>query len=216
MKMARPQLRKAAKDYPQNGIAKGDSYYYVKIKTGPYSSRTIRSKTCPKRYELTGSAFYSQLWQIEDERFDGISTASDIRDIAEDIRSLGEECRDSFDNMPEGLQQGDTGQRLEERANNCESWADELDSVADELESAEEEFDAALEPWKAYNAKLAEYEAMDEEEQEAEGEPDEPNETLPDVLDGVDLDDENAVSEARNEMVAEFASQAADTNPGID
>lgn len=33
--MARVHHRKAAKDYPQQGIAKGDMYYYVKIKTGP-------------------------------------------------------------------------------------------------------------------------------------------------------------------------------------
>ena len=45
--MARVTRRKAAKDYPDAGINKGDLYYYAKIKTGPRTSRTLRSiKPC--------------------------------------------------------------------------------------------------------------------------------------------------------------------------
>ena len=55
--MARVHHRKAAKDYPDHGIAKGDLYYYTKIKTGPRSSRVLRSKEPFKRSQLTSSEF---------------------------------------------------------------------------------------------------------------------------------------------------------------
>ena len=214
--MARIQERKAAKDYPASGIKKGDTYFYVKIKTGPYSSRTIRSKTRPKRYELTGSEFYSQLWQIEDERFQDIDGSEALRDIANDLRQLGEEQQEKFDNMPEGLQQGDTGQRLEERAQACEGWADDIDNAAEELDTALEEFEAALEPWAAYNKARDEWDDLDEEEQEGKEEPTEPDEPLPDCLEGVDLADESAVASARQELIDEKVQEAQDANPGID
>jgi len=43
--MAKTFHRKAAKDYPNEGISKGDMYWYAKIKTGQRSSRVIRSLT---------------------------------------------------------------------------------------------------------------------------------------------------------------------------
>lgn len=150
--MAKVQERTARKDYPANGIKKGDRYFYVAIKTGPRSSRTIRSLTRPKRWELTGSDFYSQLWPIEDEGFDKVSEASDLNDIAEELRNLGSEQQDKFDNMPEGLQHGDTGQMLEERANACEEWADGIETAANELEEALSTFDGAVEACKAHIA----------------------------------------------------------------
>lgn len=211
--MARVQERKAAKDYPSNGIKKGDRYFYVKIKTGPYSSRTIRSLTRPKRWELTTSDFYSQLWPIEDEGFDGVAEASDLKDIAEQLRELGQEQQEKFDNMPDGLQQGDTGQQIEERAQQCEEWADAIDQAADELETKLDEFDAAVEPWRDYHEAKAEW---DDEDEDARGdEPTEPTETLPDALDGVDLSDETAVAAARQELVDEAVQEAQDANPGI-
>jgi hypothetical protein len=185
--MARIQERKAAKDYPHSGIKKGDKYFYVKIKTGPYSSRTIRSLTRPKRWELTSSDFYSQLWQIEDERFNAVCDHDDLRSIAEDVRALGEEQQEKFDNMPEGLQQGDTGQQVEARANGCEEWADAIEQAADELENALSSFDDAI---TARNAD--------------------------DLPDGLDVDDEDAVAAARQEIVEEKAQEASDAHPGMD
>lgn len=110
--MARVELRKAAKAYPEQGIAKGDSYYFAQIKTGPRSSRTIRSKNPIPRSQLTTSSFKSQLYDIEDNGFGSVSEAQDLRDVAERVRELGQEAQDSFDNMPEGLQQGDTKDSL--------------------------------------------------------------------------------------------------------
>jgi DNA-binding ferritin-like protein len=211
--MAKIEERTARKNYPANGIKKGDRYYYVTVKTGPRSSRTIRSLTRPKHWELTGSEFYSTLWRIEDERFDAVNGAQDLKDIAEELRQLGEKQQEKFDNMPEGLQQGATGQLLEERAQNCEAWADDIENAADELESALKEFDAAIEPWTAYHKARNEWDDADEDERGDE--PDEPDASLPSCLDGIDLSDESAVAEARHELINEKVSEASDANPGI-
>lgn len=140
--MARVHQRKARKDYPSHGIKKGDDYYFAQIKTGPRSSRTLRSLTPFKRSQLTTSAFLGGLYDFEDS-LDAAprdeSLPDTLRSLAEEIRSLGQEEQDKFDNMPENFQQGDTGQMLEERAQNCESWADEMEQAADELETKIEE-----------------------------------------------------------------------------
>ena len=52
----------ARKDYPDDGISKGDKYYHWKF---PYGSK-IRSLTYPKRSQLTKSPYKSQGYDIED------------------------------------------------------------------------------------------------------------------------------------------------------
>lgn len=212
--MARIHLRKAAKDYPANGIKKSDQYYFVKIKTGPYSSRTIRSLTRPKRWELTTSDFYSQLWPIEDERFGEVTEASDLNDIASDLRALGDEQQGKFDNMPDGLQQGDTGQQVELRSTQCGEWADAIETIANDLESKLAEFDTATEQYAAakaeYDNAMAEYDPDGDEP-----EPDEP--AVPEELsDCSDPDDPDEVQRARQTIADEAAQEAQDANPGID
>lgn len=129
---------KAAKDYPQFGIKKGDLHYYTKMKTGPRSSRELRQKTPFKRSQLTSSPFLSALYDWEDSKSD-VGSHEDIQGLADTIREIGEEERSKFDNMPEGLQQGDTGQMLEQRAEACETAATELEEIASEWEQALDE-----------------------------------------------------------------------------
>lgn len=156
--MAHQKLRKAAKDYPDHGIAKGDQYYFAQIKTGPRSSRTIRSKSPIPRSQLTTSEFLSTLYGIEDVDIPSCSCPADIESVIDSLRELGEEQREKYDNMPEGLQQGDTGQLLEQRADGCEAacgelediqtrWESELESAGDdevEIERINEEFGEEL------------------------------------------------------------------------
>ncbi len=197
--MAKIQERKAAKDYPANGIKKGDTYFFVAIKTGPRSSRTIRSLVRPKRYELTTSAFKGALWRIEDEGFNEIDDPEGLRGVAEEIRDLGGEQQESFDNMPEGLQQGDTGQLLEERATGCEEWADAIEQAADDLESELEAFDAAAAEWEAFLA--------------GGKKGDEPD--TPEGLTDSEMEDADAVAEARKEIVENKLQEAQEANPGM-
>jgi hypothetical protein len=187
--VARIHERKAAKDYPGNGIKKGDKYFYVKIKTGPYSSRTIRSLTRPKRWQLTSSDFYQQLWPIEDERFGVVNEASDLNDIAQELRELGEAQQEKFDAMPDGLQQGDTGQRVEQRATSCGEWADAIENAANDLETKLSAFDTAVEAGDASDVE---------------------------ALQDVDPSDEAAVSDARQQVIQEAVEECENANPGFD
>lgn len=138
--MARPQHRTARKDYPDAGIKAGEKYWYVKIKTGPRTSREMRQKTPFRRSQLTQSDYLGQLYDWEDAK-GAISTPEEATDSAETIRSLGQEQQEKYDNMPDGLKEGDTGQMLEARANACEAAADEIDSIITEWEQAQDEWD---------------------------------------------------------------------------
>lgn len=129
---------KARKDYPDHGIAKGDMYYYTQMKTGPRSSKVMRSKTPFSQSQLTNSPFKQAWYGVQEEWERGDKDADAITAAAEAIREIGEESQNNFDNMPEGLQQGDTGQMIENRAQEAERIADELDTLAGELNDLED------------------------------------------------------------------------------
>lgn len=141
--MAHVHHRKAAKDYPDHGIAKGDLYYYTKIKTGPRSSRVLRSKEPFKRSQLTSSEFLGQLYDIEDS-LAALTDIGEARDLAESLRELDQEQQDKLDNMPEGLQESETGELLRTRAEGCEAAADSIEEIVDEWETAHDEYQTAL------------------------------------------------------------------------
>ena len=132
------KVEKARKDYPEHGIKKGEPYWWWKFRFGGKHF----SKTPPRRSQLTQSAFYATLWDIED---DVAELAPDeglearIAEVAQALRDLGEECQSSFDNMPEGLQEGDTGQMLQERIDACEAAADELESIDCDISNKDED-----------------------------------------------------------------------------
>lgn len=136
--MAKIIKRKARKDYPANGIVKGDDYFFCQIKTGPRSNRILRSKEPFKPSQLTTSPYKSSFYSAQEAWGASDKDEGAMREAAEAIREIGQECQSSFDNMPEGLQQGETGQLLENRANECERIVYELDQFADEYESLEE------------------------------------------------------------------------------
>lgn len=134
--MARVFHRKARKDYPDNGVKKGDMYYYTKIKTGPYSSRVMRQLTPFKRSQLTSSPFYSAMYEIEDtlSAAAGIET---VRSVIDELESLRDETQESLDNMPEGLQYSHTGEMLQERIDGCETAIDELTDICNRADDVE-------------------------------------------------------------------------------
>ena len=186
--MARVHHRKAAKDYPQFGIAKGDMHYYVKIKTGPRSSREMRSKTPFKRSQLTSSDYQSQLYDWEDSKAE-ISDMESAQEFADTIRSLGEEQREKLDNMPEGLQQGSTGEMLTERAAACEAAAGEIEEAITDWKSAKDTWESEIETYKeelaAHKASQEEFDAwesaQDDLDEGEEGDPEPTVEAAPDL-----------------------------------
>lgn len=138
--MARPKYRKANKDYPSNDIKKGDQYWYVKIKTGPYSSRVMRQKQPFRRSQLTTSEYLGQLYDWEDAK-GRLSNMDDAQDLADTIRALGEEQAEKKSNMPDALQDADSGQLLEARASGCEAAADEIEEIISRWESERDNFE---------------------------------------------------------------------------
>jgi len=160
--MPKVRHRKAGKDYPAQGITKGDMYYTARVKTGPASGMTIRSKDPIPASRLTQSAFKSGWLGVQEEWERGNKDSGAITSAAEAIREIGEECQNNFDNMPEGLQQGDIGLMIENRAQEAERIADELDALAEELDDLDEpdemdeveepELDAGDDAWAEYEA----------------------------------------------------------------
>lgn len=120
----------------QEKIAIGDSYRWWKFRYGGRRVRCAKPECAPKASDLTQSAFYSQLYSIQDALDAAIDARSvdDLRAVGDDLRSLGDECSDNRSNMPDALQYSETGELLETRSEECSSKADEIDSAADELE----------------------------------------------------------------------------------
>ena len=165
--MARPVQRTARKDYPNQKIAKGDTYWYVQIKTGPRSSRVMRQKEPFRRSQLTSSDYLQQLYAWEDSK-GALAEMDSAQEFSDTIRALGEEQGEKFDNMPEGLQQGDTGQTLESRRDACESAAEEIDGIISEWEDAKSTWETEIEEYKTA---LAAYKKQ-EDENDKPGDPD--------------------------------------------
>jgi hypothetical protein len=203
--MARPVHRTARKDYPDSGIAKGDQYWYVKIKTGPRSSRVMRSKTPFRRSQLTQSDYLSQLYDWEDGKA-AISSMDETQEFADTIRTLGEEQGEKLDNTPEGLQQGDSGQMLEARRDACEAAAGEIEEIVSEWESAKDAWESEIETYKANLEDYREQERkIDAEEDRSEDEeltePDLPDHTLDNGDDAYEFDDDEFLDRVRDVSV---------------
>ena len=156
-------VNKARKDIPEAGIKAGESYYWWKFRFGGKHY----SKTAPKRSQLTQSAFYSQVYDIEDD-IAGAAADDSLRDIVEDVVSrlndLADECEGNLQNMPEQLQSSPTGEMLQERADALRSAAEEFEAI--DLSDWDEDFD---EPEREEDETDDEFnERVEEARQEAE------------------------------------------------
>jgi hypothetical protein len=141
--MPRVYKRKARKDYPVQGISKGQEYYTWH----PKGSSWQKSLTRPTERQLTQSEFRQFVLDIEEEiqglqDCDSMDSFNEVlSDIIERIEEKSQEEDDKFNNMPESLQGGPIGELLEERRDALSEWADELRigddySEDDELEEA--------------------------------------------------------------------------------
>lgn len=134
--MARVLTRVARKDYPEAGIKKGETYYKVSLKTGPRSSRTLKSKTPFKRHQLTSSEYLQRVYLLADETIPAISCPDDLQSLKDELEEIKNELDEKLENMPEGLKQGPTGQTLEERMSECDDFISTLDQIDFEEEDA--------------------------------------------------------------------------------
>lgn len=120
-------VKKARKNYPDSKIKKGDTYYWWKFRFGG----KIKSKTYPRRSQLTQSGFLQTLYELQDNMsFDRENIEDDRDSLVGELESLRDECQDSLDNMPEHLQESSSsGELLQERIDALEEWISELENV---------------------------------------------------------------------------------------
>lgn len=137
---ARVHHVKAGKDYPDQGIKKGEMHYTWSL----FRQKAQRSKTHPRRSQLEGSEFKSRLYELVDTTLADCTCSEDLEGLAGEVRELGEEQRSKVDDLPENFQNGEQADRLNSRADELDSWADEIDSAASEL--------GTLEDWSADRA----------------------------------------------------------------
>jgi hypothetical protein len=140
--MTKVYEHKARKDYPQFGIAKGDTYYEWCF----YRQKPTKSKTRPTRIQLTQNeteiAVWSEYDHLDEATFmgdDRSAVVSLIDDMVGNLETAADEVRQKFENMPEGLQQGDTGQRLERMADAIDEAVSELQSLSSDCENGDDE-----------------------------------------------------------------------------
>lgn len=126
--MTRANQQVARKDYPQDGIKKGDTYWKWQFN---FSKTVHRSLKPPTRSQLTQSSFLSQLYDLEDNMdFDREDLEGSVQNFVSDIENLKDECQSSLDNMPEHLQESsDSGMLLQERIDGLDQWISDLEGV---------------------------------------------------------------------------------------
>lgn len=126
-------VHKAQKDYPQDGIKKGESYYWWKFR---YAEK-CRSKTHPTPSQLTRSEFWGEVFGIQEE-LSACSDRDELSGIIERIRELATQQEEKKNNMPDSLQDGPIGELLDERQTSLDEWADELEGVDEDEDLSEQ------------------------------------------------------------------------------
>lgn len=138
-----PKVHKqvAAKDYPADGILKGESYYSWQL----HGQRVQRSKTPPRPSQLTGSDKLSRAYAAQEALQDAIQAATSPDELAEALqtaaeatREVADEYNESADNMEQAFPNGSPNiESCREKAEALNSFADECDDAAATIESLE-------------------------------------------------------------------------------
>jgi hypothetical protein len=145
------KARKADKAY---GIKKGDTYYWWKFRRGG----KVKSKTYPKRSQLTRSSNLAALYDAVDAFQDSLGSATCVQDVAdacrtasEAVQEVSEGYQESIDNILEYFTGGNpTSEEFEEKRDHLEGVASELENLASRLENEEPEKEEGLsdEEWE--------------------------------------------------------------------
>jgi hypothetical protein len=126
-------VKSARKDYPNQGITKGESYYHWSFMSGGKGGPKIRSKRKPRPSQLTQSEFWSQVlsWQesADDKTPELSDIESEIGELKSDIEALRDEQLEKHDNLPPGLQDGPSGELIQGRYDALDEAYNILDSI---------------------------------------------------------------------------------------
>lgn len=165
--MARVFTAKAAKDYPNHGIKKGDTYYYW---TPGFRGTKQMSKTPPKASQLTTSKM-SAAYAAGEALEEAIDSASCVQDLADALEEAASEIRSVAEEYEEASQ-AETGNgnrvpnadEMEEKAQGLNDWADSLENDQSEIEG----LDAAQYADMDVPVEVLPEELLDEEEEQCE------------------------------------------------
>jgi hypothetical protein len=131
--MPKVHTQVAAKDYPEHGIKKGDTYYKWSFRYGG----THKSLTYPKQSQLTQSDFLQRVYDMNEtlEDLNGKSFEEQyglvqaLEDLLCEIEELRDEQEEKLSNMPDSLQYGPIGELLQERYDSLDEFYNEVDSA---------------------------------------------------------------------------------------
>lgn len=148
--MPRVHTQRAAKDYPEHGIEKGDLYY----KWSFYRQRPQMSKTPPRRSQLTQREELAAIYDAEDqaraidwsfENKDAI--ASELDNLVECVGEARDLANEKAENIREYFQESEQAEELENFACECDDLLCEIENTQSELEEVDAEtFDSLGSP----------------------------------------------------------------------
>ena len=134
------KVEHAQKDYPNNGIKKGDTYYWWAFRHGG----KYFSLTPPKPSQLTQSEFLGSIYGIQ-ETIESLTTEDDdiqsqIDDIVSELETLRDEQEEKKSNMPDSLQESPTAELLQERYDNLDTMINGFNDInTDDWEEPDDE-----------------------------------------------------------------------------
>ena len=134
--MARVKSAVARQDYPEQGIKKGQKYYYWSFVRQPRQM----SATYPRPSQLCNNKFSGALAAMEtlSDEVDKATSIEDITSAIEDAKSSLEEVKSEYEDALSSLEQAFQGgspqiDEHQEKVSNLESCIDELDGAATEV-----------------------------------------------------------------------------------
>lgn len=175
--MPRVHQARAAKDYPEHGIKKGDTYYHWAF----FRGRKQMSKTPPRRSQTTASPNLSDAYAAEESIQDAIADAKTVEDVKtaleEGVGALEEvlsDFQETINNLEEAFQNGCPAlEEKQEQHDAVETFKDELDEAMNSVDSMDltEHLDEAVRREKWTKALEAEHDgdedwSIDDEEED--------------------------------------------------
>ena len=130
--MARVHTAIAAKDYPAQGISKGDKYWHWT----PYRQPRRLSKTMPRPSQTESNDTKASLYIVVEGLTDSINVATTVQEIREAVESAISECEtvcDEFNEKADNIEDGFGHETMQ--SEEIRSWAEEVEEWKNELES---------------------------------------------------------------------------------
>ena len=135
-------------------IRKGDTYYKVSLKTGPRSSRTLKSLKPFKRSQLTTSDYKIRTYDVADDVIPAIKVPGDLEDLKSQVEEIKSDQEEKLENLPDNLKEAPSGQTIQERIDECEEFISHLDAI--EFEEEDDYDDDEFDSYEDYVASVRE------------------------------------------------------------